>query len=118
MNTSTLNKLPQSIADQSYKLLALDIQIRDAREIIAKFEAEIDTAIAFGEGFKNDSQRKAAKAQMSAENTELQATLNILRGLTEDRDQQAIELCLLRDRFSIAKLEARERIAKLESLTA
>ena len=117
MNTSTLNKLPQAIADQSYKLLALDTQIRDAREIIAKFESEIDSAIAFGE-FKNDSQRKAAKAQMSAENAELQATLQTLRGLTEDRDQQAIELSLLRDRFSIAKLEARERIAKLESLTA
>jgi hypothetical protein len=41
-----------------------------------------------------------------------------LQLLIERRDKGAIELNLLRDRFSIAKLEARERIAKLESLAA
>lgn len=117
MNTSTLNKLPQAIADQSYKQLALDAEIRTVREAIALHESEIDTTIAFGE-FKNDAQRKAAKMQMMTENESLQASLRALQLLIERRDKGAIELNLLRDRFSIAKLEARERIAKLESLTA
>lgn len=118
MNTSILNRLPQVIADQSYRLLSLDSQIRDTRELVAKFEAEIDTAIAYGEGFKNDSQRKAAKLKMMSENAELRDTLQILRDLTEERDKQTIEFNLLRDRFSIAKLEARERIAKMETFAA
>lgn len=118
MNTSTLNKLPQAIADQHYKLLALDGMIRDARELISKFEAEIDAAIAFSDAFKNEAQRKAAKSQMMAEKTELVDTLEILRGLTEDRDKQSVEFNLLRDRFSIAKLEARERIAKMETFAS
>jgi len=115
MNTSTLSKLPQSIAEQSYKLLSLDSQIKDARELVAKFESAIDAKIAFGE-FKNAEQRKAAKAAMSAESLELQEALHNLRWLDEDRERQSVELNLLRDRFSIAKLEAREKIAKMESL--
>jgi hypothetical protein len=117
MNTSSLHKIPQAIADQSYKQLALDGEIRTVREVIALHESEIDSAIAFGE-FKNDAQRKAAKLQMMQENDALQANLKALQVLSEKRDKGAIELGLLRDRFSIAKLEARERIAKLESLTA
>jgi hypothetical protein len=117
MNTSTLNRLPQAIADQSYKMLALDEEIRHCREIIATYDSEIDNAIAFGE-FKNDAQRKAAKSQMILENEALQANVKCLQALTTSRDKGAIELGLLRDRFSIAKLEARERIAKIESLAA
>jgi len=118
MNTSTLSKLPQSIAEQSYKILALDSQIRDARELIAVFEAEIDAVIAFSDSFKNDLQRKVAKAQMMADKPQLADTLQVLRWLTEDRERQSVELVLLQSRFTIAKLEARERIAKMESLSA
>ncbi len=118
MNTSTLNRLPQAIADQSYKLLALDSQIRDVRELVAKFESEIDLAILFSDSFKNEGQRKAAKSQMMAENSELQNALQTLRDLTTNKEKGSIELSLLRDRFAIAKLQARERIAKMESLAA
>jgi hypothetical protein len=118
MNVSnSLATFPQRIADQSYKLLIFDGAIRDAREAIAIFESEIDSAIAFGE-FKNDGQRKAAKAQMMGENQALQDLIISLRGLTTERDKAAIEFALLKDSFSIRKLEARERIAKIESLAA
>lgn len=115
--SNSLATFPQRIADQSYKLLIFDGTIRDAREAIAIFESGIDSEIAFGE-FKNDGQRKVAKAQMMGENQALQDLLISLRGLTTERDKSAIEFALLKDSFSIRKLEARERIAKIESLAA
>jgi len=118
MNTSTLNKMPGLIAEQSYKILALDSQIRDARELVAVFEAEIDEVIAFSDSFKNDLQRKVAKAQMMADKPQLADTLQVLRWLNEDRERQSVELALLQSRFAVAKLEARARIAKMESLLA
>ncbi|WP_434684009.1 hypothetical protein [Pseudanabaena minima] len=118
MNTSTLNRLPQAIADQSYKILALDKKIREVRETVASFEIEIERTIAFSQDLKNDSQRKSLKSQMILENEALQDSLKHLQALTTEREESSIELTLLRDRFAIAKLEARERIAKTESLAA
>ena len=115
--TNILSTFPQRIADQSYKLLIFNGAIRDAREAIAVFENEIDSVIAFGE-FKNDGQRKAAKAQMMAENEALQDLFISLRNLNTERDRAAIEFDLLKHSFSVRKLEARERIAKMESLVA
>ncbi|MCA6509717.1 MAG: hypothetical protein IM596_07910 [Pseudanabaena sp. M051S1SP2A07QC] len=117
MNTSTLARFPQEIATLSYEVVNIGTKIRDLRSAIADIEAEIDSAITFGD-FKNDAQRKAAKAQMLKEHDSFGELSKELQSLAEVQAMTEINLALIKNRFSIAKLEARERIAKLESLAA
>ena len=117
MNASTLNKYPQEIATLTYQVVELGTQIRNMRSAIADIESEIDSCIAFGE-FKNDAQRKAAKSQMLKEHKDYSQMCEQLQALIDKQAHTEINLNLIKNRFSIAKLEARERIAKMESLAA
>lgn len=114
MNLSTF---PHAIATASYELLALGTKIRNVRSTILDIESEVDSAIAFGD-YKNDSQRKVAKTQMLKENEDYAAFTEELQTLTDGYAKAEINLNLIKNNFSIRKLEARERIAKMESLAA
>lgn len=112
-----LSSFPHAIATASYELLKIGAEIRIVRSAILEIEAEIDSCIAFGE-FKNDSQRKAAKSQLLKENNFYDQRCSQLQVLTDKYAHEEIGLNLLKNNFAIAKLEARERIAKLETLAA
>ena len=114
MNLSTF---PHAIATASYELLALGTKIHNVRSAILDIESEVDSAIAFGD-FKNDSQRKAGKAQMLKNHESYSAFSDQLQALTDEYSRAEINLSLIKNNFSIRKLEARERIAKMESLAA
>lgn len=114
MNLSTF---PHAIATASYELLALGTKIRNIRSAIADIESEVDSAIAFGD-FKNDAQRKAGKAQMLKDHESYSAFSDQLQSLTDEYSRAEINLNLIKNNFAIGKLEARERIAKMESLAA
>lgn len=118
MNTSTIARYPQEIAKLSYEVLDITAKIRNIKMLIAEIESETDKAIAFSQELKNDSQRKAAKQQMLKEDENHSQLNKDLRSLEEVLGMTEISLTLTKNQFSIAKLEARERIAKLESLTA
>lgn len=87
------------------------------RSAILELEAEIDSCIAFGE-FKNDAQRKAAKSQLLKENNFYDQRCSQLQVLTDKYAHEEIALNLIKNNFTVAKLEARERIAKMETLAS
>ena len=112
-----LSNFPHAIATASYEFLKIGTEIRFVRSSILEIEAEIDSCIAFGE-FKNDSQRKAAKAQMLKENESYSELASRLQKLTDAYSNAEIGMNLIKNNFAVAKLEARERIAKIEALVA
>lgn len=115
MNLSTF---PHAIATAQQKLLNLGRDITIVRNALLLEENQIDQAIAFSNDFKNDSQRKTAKAQMLQESNLYQSISEQLTNLTDKYNRADINLQLVKNNFTVAKLEARERIAKLETLAA
>ena len=114
MNLSTF---PHAIATASYELLALGTKIRNVRSAILDIEAEVDQAIAFSD-LKNEAQRKSTKAQMLKDHESYTDFATRLQELTDDYSRADVGLNLIKNNFTIGKLEARERIAKMESLAA
>ena len=115
MNLSTF---PHAIATAQQKLLNLGKDMTIARNALLVEENSIDQAIAFSSDFKNDNQRKTAKAQMLQESVLYQSLTQSLSDLTDKYNRADINLQLVKNNFTVAKLEARERIAKLETLAA
>jgi hypothetical protein len=113
-----LSNFPHAIATAQQKLLNLGRDITIVRNALLLEENSIDQAIAFSSDFKNDNQRKTAKAQMLNESNLYQSMSKQLADLTERYNQADINLQLVKNNFTVAKLETRERIAKLETLAA
>ena len=115
MNLSTF---PHAIATAQTNLLKLGRELAIARNDLSLEEMEIDKTIAFCPDFKNDSQRKTAKSQMLHESQKYQELTALFDSINEKYQLADIDLQLVKNNFTIAKLEARERIAKLETLAA
>ena len=113
MNLSTF---PHAIATAQQKLLNLGKDITIARNALLLEENSIDQAIAFSSDFKNDSQRKTARQQMLQESALYQSLTQSLGDLTDKYNRADINLQLVKNNFTVAKLEMRERIAKMETL--
>ncbi len=71
--------------------------------------------IAFNKELKNEQQRKTKRLELKQEPDYLQVKAALIEA-TEKRDKTVIQLNLLRNQFSVAKLEARQAIANLESV--
>jgi hypothetical protein len=113
-----LSNFPHAIATAQTKLVKLGRELAIIRNALLLEEMEIDKAIAFSSEFKNDPQRRAAKTQMLQESAEYQRLTALFDEINEKYQIADIDLQLVKNNFSISKLEARERIAKMESLTA
>lgn len=113
-----LNEYPQAIADLQQELLHIDQHLRQARESVAFCLNAIDRAIAFNQELKNDPQRKAKRTDlMERDGDMIQASTQVKR-LEDLKAELEIDLSLLRNTFSLLKLERREAIARLESQAA
>jgi hypothetical protein len=109
-----LNQYPKAIAEAQSQVIRLQQQVRSLKEAIAREEAAIDQEVAFNADLKNDAQRKAKRAELTAQSV-LWADLH--DALTQDEGQlrdEEIKLGLLLNTFSVLKLERREAIAQLE----
>ena len=78
-------------------------------------DGEIELKIAFNKELKNEQQRKTKRLELKQEPDYLQVKAALTEA-TEKRDREVIQLNLLRNQFSVAKLEARQAIANLESV--
>jgi len=76
-----LSNFPHAIATAQQKLLNLGKDLTIVRNQLLLEENSIDQAIAFSSDFKNDSQRKTAKAQMLQESA-------LYQSLTQNRCQR------------------------------
>ena len=113
-----LSNFPHAIATAQQKLLNLGKNLTFVRNQLLLEENSIDQAIAFSSDFKNDSQRKTAKAQMLQESALYQSLTQNLADITDKYNRVDINLQLVKNNFTVAKLEMRERIAKMETLVA
>lgn len=112
-----LTDYPQAIATLQRQILDLEQRIIGMTESVKIFEAEIDKSIAFDSTLKNEAQRKSKKIEMQQQDGDYYQASRLLKESKEKRDSLAIDLEMLRNQFSVARLEKREAIAKMELQT-
>ncbi|MFN6474051.1 MAG: hypothetical protein RMY36_030850 [Nostoc sp. SerVER01] len=111
-----LSKYPSAIASVQSRIHELDVQIERLYQVIKQIECRVDSLIAFDESFRNDAQRKAKRQILLEAHQsywELQEDISDARA---SREINHIELCRLRDEFSVLKLEKQENIARMGGL--
>jgi vacuolar-type H+-ATPase subunit D/Vma8 len=104
---------PAEIAEKQRQLLRIEQHIRRLQEIVNGLTAEIDTAIAFDSDLKNDAQRKAKRLELMSAAEYRKAVANLLMA-QDERAEIEIDTNLLRNQFSVLKLQLREAIAGRE----
>jgi hypothetical protein len=104
---------PAVIADRQRDLLKLEQRIRRLQDVLNRLTAEIDTTIAFDVDLRNDAQRKAKRLELMSAAEYRKAVAN-LQMAQDERSEIEIDLGLLRNQFSVLKLEKREVIAMRE----
>lgn len=110
-----LNQFPLKISEAETKILNLDCEVNIHKEQLSFMDADIEAAIASDKELKNEQQRKTKRLELKQQPDYLQ-TKSALTKATEKRDKALIELNLLRNQFSVAKLEVRQAIASLEAV--
>ena len=104
---------PAAIAEKQHQLLRAEQHARRLQEILNRLTAEIDTTIAFDATLKNDAQRKAKRLELMRTAEYRTASTN-LQMTQDERAELEIDLNLLRNQFSVLKLEKRETITSRE----
>ena len=104
---------PVTIAEKQRQLLQTEQHIRRLQEIVNRLTAEIDTKIAFDSDLRNDAQRKAKRLELMSAADYRRAAAN-LQITQDERAEIEIDLNLLRNQFSVLKLQLREAIAARE----
>ncbi len=104
---------PANIAQKQRELLQAEQHIRRLQDVLNRLTAEIDTTIAFDTELRNDAQRKAKRLELMKAGEYRKAATN-LQIAQDHRAEIEIDLGLLRNQFSVLKLELRESIAARE----
>lgn len=106
---------PAAIATQEHNLLTVEQNIRQVKEQILNLNNQFDYAIAFDADLKNDLQRKAKRSELM-NSDDYRAAVGRLQRAEDVHAAMSIELTLLRNEFSVLKLQLREVIASTERL--
>ena len=112
--TMKLDQYPQAIADTELRIFHAVQEIEIQTERLSFLDAEIEKAIALDKTLKNEQQRKTRRLEFKQQPDYLQAK-SALKEAKQTRDSWNISFNLLRNQFSVAKLEMRMAIAQLES---
>ncbi|MBE9178627.1 hypothetical protein IQ268_08650 [Oculatella sp. LEGE 06141] len=112
-----LSNYPEAIAQSQFQLLLAERTVRRLQEQLTRLTAKIDSAIAFDADLKNDAQRKAKRTEL-LESPEYLEVAEVYQAAKDKHAEMEIELQLLLNRFSVAKLEQRHAIAIMELRTA
>lgn len=108
-----LNEFPKAIANLERHVLKITQTVRNAQAELDQLTAQIDSTIAHDADLRNDAQRKVKRTELMADEL-YQECLKELHHQQDNRTACQIELDLLRNQFTVSKLEVRERIAALE----
>lgn len=112
-----LSQFPQAIANLEKHLLKTAQNVRAAQAELDQLTAQIDSTIAHDADLKNEAQRKAKRAELMQQDLYQECLKEHLYWFDNHKVVE-IELSLLRNQFTVAKLEARERIAQMENAAA
>lgn len=110
-----LKEYPNMIAEVETKILNLEREVNIYKEQLSFMDADIEAEIASDKELKNEQQRKTKRLELKQEPDYLR-TKAALTKATEKRDREVIQLNLLRNQFSVAKLEMRQAIASQEAV--
>lgn len=113
-----LNEYPKAIADLRLELVKSSRKIQTLKESVAFCLNAIDRAIAFNSDLKNDSQRKAKRAELMETDGDYITAVTQLKAAEDVHAELEIELELLRNTFFVLKLDRREDIARQEAAIA
>ncbi|MBW4514509.1 MAG: hypothetical protein KME11_04730 [Timaviella obliquedivisa GSE-PSE-MK23-08B] len=108
-----LHEYPRAIATQQLAVLTAEKFVRNHQEEVNRLTAKIDTEIAFNEVLKNDTQRKTVRKTMMDEQGYREAA-ECLQAAEDKLKEMTIDLQLLINQFSIAKMIERRAIAEIE----
>jgi len=111
--TLQLEDYPHAIAQARAAIARCDQRIAELEADIERRNARFERQVAEDSDLKNDTQRRAALKDYRYKDDQYQGWLALLRNQQEKRIQQDIRLELLRSSFSVAKLQARQRIADM-----
>ncbi len=112
-----LTEYPEHIAKCRQRLITLTLTAESLAELLKAYEGEIKLKVAFDKNLKNEAQRKGKELELKGDPQGDYAQLSReLKQCREEKEMQECQLELLRNQFSVAKLELRKQIAELESL--
>lgn len=109
--TLKLEDYPHAIAQARAAIARCDQRIAELEADIERRNAQFEKWIAEDNDLRNDTQRRAALKEYRYNDVQYQGWLALQRNQQEKRTQQEIRLELLRSSFSVAKIQARQRIA-------
>ncbi|BDA66255.1 unknown protein [Rivularia sp. IAM M-261] len=107
-----LSHYPSAIAQASQRVNEIDSQLMAVQLQINRFEGGADRISSFDMDMKNDAQRKARRFEVLLVNQEYQKALDTQIRLVTEKANALAHLEYLRNQFSVAKLEARLKIAQ------
>lgn len=112
-----LIQYPKDIAQIQSRILRLDRRIRKAQKQLDQLTADIELAIANNPDLKNDQQRRAKRLELM-QAPEFVVLADAVAEGTDRRTRLEIQLGLLRNEFSVLKLQFRDHIASKEAAIA
>lgn len=109
-----LNEYPQAIAKLQRQILKLDQTIMALQDTLAILSLEIEKQVVGDTSLTNDTKRKAKRLELQQSDLDYAKAAIDLKTAQFERERLDIELHLLRNQFSLLKLEARREIAAME----
>jgi hypothetical protein len=109
--TLKLEDYPHAIAQARAAIARCDQRIAELEADIERRNTKFEKWVADDQALKNDTQRRAALKEYRYSDDQYQGWLALQRNQQEKRTQHEIRLELLRSAFSVAKIQARQRIA-------
>lgn len=107
-----LSQYPATIATAANAVIEIEQRIAEHRDALNAIELEIELVVQFDVDLKNEAQRKARKAEVLADHDEHAIKVRQIARASHDRAIAVIVLEQRRNEFSVAKIEARSRIAE------
>lgn len=109
-----LSDYPQAIAKLQRQILSLDQSLIGLQESLSILGIEIEKQVLGDASLSNDAKRKARRLELQQSDLDYCKAANELKTAQAKRDSLDIDLLLLRNQFSVLKLEERRAIASLE----
>jgi hypothetical protein len=110
-----LKEYPTAIAKLQIEIHGFDLEVSQLQKNIKLIESEVEEKVAFDSTLTNDTKRKTKRLALLEKHCSYWEYRVKLEGFKNQREFGLIELDRLRGEFSVAKLETRERIARLET---
>ena len=109
-----LNEYPNAIAKLQRQILKLDQDLIGMQDTLSVVGLEIEKQVVNDASLTNDTKRKAKRLDLQQSDPDYSKAAIELKTAQCKRDRLDIDLLLLRNQFSVLKLEERKAIATME----